>query len=151
MVSDRNSFSRRGADAILPVGSDKPEECGNENKFDREMEAVEDGLETGIAVPGCAEFHADPRERVAPWPRADKGIDVEAELVHLCDAGRKGDEGADDGQHAADENSDGTVSVEEAVDKVKIAATEEEIAAVAFDHGASAACADPIGRDRAKI
>ena len=99
----------------------------------------------------CAELHADVGERVAPGPGADEGVEVEAELVHLRDAGGKGDEGADDGQHAADEDGDGAEAVEEVIDAVEVVAAEEEIAAVALDHGAAAACADPVGGDGAEV
>ena len=76
---------------------------------------------------------------------------MELPLVHLCDACGKGDEGADDGQHAADEDGDGAEPVEEMVDAVEVVAAEEEIAAVALDHGASAARSDPIGGNRAEV
>jgi len=76
---------------------------------------------------------------------------VEAELVHLRDAGGKGDEGANDGEHAADKDSDGAKAVEEMVDAVEVVAAEEKIAAVALDHGAASVGSDPIGGNGAKI
>ncbi len=76
---------------------------------------------------------------------------MEAELVHLRDAGGEGDEGADDGKHASDEHGDGAVLGEEVIDEVEVAAAEEHHAAVAFDHGASALCADPVGGDGAEV
>src|SRR5260370_25746262 len=99
------------------MGDDEPEEGGDENQVGGEMEALEDGFEARVSVPGCAELHAYPGERVAPWPGADEGVDVEAKLVHLRDAGGKGDEGSDDGDHATDEHRDGAVAVEEAIDQ----------------------------------
>ena len=42
------------ADAVLPVGDDEPEEGGDEDGLDTEMEAMKDGLEAGIGVPGSA-------------------------------------------------------------------------------------------------
>jgi len=76
---------------------------------------------------------------------------VEAELVHLRDTGGEGDEGANDGEHASDEHGDGAVPGEEVIDEVEVAAAEEHHAAVAFDHGASALCADPVGGDGAEV
>ena len=108
-------------------------------------------LKRGSVFHCCAELHADVGERVAPGPGTDEGVDVEAKLVHLRDAGGKGDEGANDGEHAADQHGDGAVAVEEVIDEVEIAAAEEDVAAVALDHGASAACADPVGGDGAEV
>ena len=76
---------------------------------------------------------------------------MEADLVHAGDAGGKGDEGADDGEHASEEDGDGAVAGEEAVDEVEVAAAEEEVAAVALDHGAASAGADPVGGDGADV
>ena len=42
------------ADAVFPVGDDEPEESDDENKFDCEVEAVEDLFEAWVGVPGCA-------------------------------------------------------------------------------------------------
>src|SRR5271170_3446402 len=112
---------------------DEPEEAGDEDQFDCEVEAMEDFLEAGVGVPRCAELHANVRQRVAPGPGADEGVDVEAELVHLRDTGGKCDEGAEDGKHAANEYGDGAEAVEEMVDTVEVVAAEEEEAAVAFD------------------
>ena len=55
------------------------------------------------------------------------------------------------GQHATDEDGDGAVAVEEVVDAVEVAAAEEEIAAVALDHRAATAGADPVGGDGAEV
>jgi hypothetical protein len=140
-----------GADAVLPVGDYEPDDSGQEEEFYAEVEAVEDLFEAGVGVPLRAELHADVGEDVAPGPGADEGVDVEAELVHLRDAGGEGDEGADDGKHASDEDGDGAVFCEEVVDEVEVAAAEEHHAAVAFDHGASAASADPVGGDGAEV
>jgi hypothetical protein len=145
----RSSFFR--ADAVFPVRGDEPEEGCDENEFDGEMEAVEDFFEAGISVPRRSELHADPGECVAPGPGADESVDVEAELVHLRDACGKGDEGADDRQHSADENGDGAEAVEEVIDTIQVVAAEEEIAAVALDHGTTAVCADPVGGDGAEV
>ncbi len=138
-------------DAVLPVGDDEPEEAGDDDEFDAEVEAVEDGFETRVGVPLVAELHADVGQRVAPGPGAEEGVDVEADLVHLGDASGKGDEGTDDGQHAADQYSDGTVACEEVIYTIEVPLAEEHVAAVALDHGASAACADPVGGDRAEV
>ena len=132
-------------------GRREPEEGGDDDGFDAEVEAVEDLLEAGVGVQGGAEVHADVGEGVAPGPGADEGVEVEAQLVHLGDAGGEGDEGADDGEHAADEDGDGAEAEEEVVDEVEVAAGEEEVAAVALDHGASAAGADPVGGDGAEV
>lgn len=45
---------RLGADAVFPMGDDKPEEAGDEDEFDREVEAVKDLFEARIGVPCCA-------------------------------------------------------------------------------------------------
>ena len=66
-------------------------------------------------------------------------------------AGWKGDEGADDGEHTADEDGDGAEAVEEVVDAVEVVAAEEEVAAIALDHGASTARSDPVGGDGAEV
>ncbi len=115
------------------------------------MEAVEDLFEAGVGVPACAQLHAYPGEDVAPGPGADEGVDVEAELVHLGHACGEGDEGADDGKHSADEDGDGAEAGEEVIDTVEVVAAEEEIAAVALDHGTAAAGSDPVGGDGADI
>ncbi len=75
-----------GVDAIFPVAPDKPNDPREQSELYREVEAVEDGFETGIGVPACAEPHADVGEDVAPWPGADEGVEVEADLVHPGDA-----------------------------------------------------------------
>lgn len=115
------------------------------------MEALEDGLEAGIGVPSIAELHADVGERIAPGPGADEGVDVEADVVHPGDAGGQGDEGANNGQEAADQDRDGTVAGEEALGEIEIVRGEQDVSAEAFDHGAAAARTDPVGRDGAKI
>ncbi len=43
------------------------------------------------------------------------------------------------------------IAGEEVVDAVEVAAAEQEIASVAFDHGAAAACTDPVGGDGAEV
>ena len=133
------------------MGSDEPNDAGNQNELDAEMEAVEDGLEAGVRVPLVAELHADVRQRVAPGPGAEEGVDVEAELVHLCYAGGKGDEGAHDGEHAADQHGDGPIACEEVIYEIEVALAKEHVAAVTLDHGASAAGAYPVGRNGAKV
>jgi len=105
-LSRRGSLGGFGADAVLPVGDDEPEETGDEDEFDTEVEALEDGFETRVGVELRAELHADVGEHVTPGPGADEGVDVETELVHLCYASGKGDEGANDGEHASDEDGD---------------------------------------------
>ena len=112
---------------------------------------MEDGFETRIGVPLVAEFHADVGQGVAPGPGTDKSVDVEANLVHLGNAGGKSDECTDDGEHAADQDGDGAVPCEEVIDAVEIALAEEHVAAVALDHGASAPRADPVGGDGTEI
>ncbi len=130
---------------------DEPDDAGDENQLHSQVKAVEELLEARIGVPLAAEFHADVGEGVAPGPGADEGVDVEADLVHLRDTGGKGDEGANDGEHAADEHGDGTEAGEEVIDQVEVAPAEEEIAAVALDHGAASASADPVGGDGAEV
>jgi len=76
---------------------------------------------------------------------------MEAELVHLRDAGGEGDEGANDGQHATDEDRDGAEAGEKVVDAIEIVAAEEEEATVTLDHGPTAVCADPVGGDGAEV
>jgi hypothetical protein len=146
-----NSSVIFGADAVFPVGSYEPDGGEDDDGLYAEVEAVEDLFEAGVGVPLGAELHTDVGESVAPGPGADEGVDVEAELVHLRDAGREGDEGADDGKHASDEDGDGAEVGEEVVDAVEVVAAEEEIAAVALDHGATSASADPVGGDGAEV
>src|ERR1700730_15253427 len=121
------------------MGCDEPDDSGNQKDLNAKVEALEDGFEARISVPAITKLHADPCQRVAPGPRTDEGVEVKAELVHLRHSGGEGDEGAHDGQHAADEDGDGAEAVEEAVDAVEIVAAEEKIAAVALNHGATAA------------
>ena len=71
------------------MGGDEPEDAGDENEFDAEVEAVEDGFEAGVGVPAVAELHADVGEGEAPGPGADEGVEVEAKLVHLRDRRRE--------------------------------------------------------------
>src|SRR5580698_9206123 len=89
-----------GADAVLPVGDYEPDEADDDDGFYAEMEAVEDLFEARVGVPCCAELHTDVREGVAPGPGSNESVNVKAELVHLRNASRKRDEGADDGKHA---------------------------------------------------
>ena len=42
------------ADAVFPVGDDEPDKGGDDDQFDGEMEAVEDGFETWVGIPACA-------------------------------------------------------------------------------------------------
>ena len=133
------------------MGDDEPEKSSDEDEFDGDVKAVEGVFEPRVGVPRCAELHADVGKRVAPGPGADEGVDVKAKLVHLGDAGRKGDKGADDWQHAANKNGDGAEASEKMIDSVEVVSTEQEIAAVAFDHWASAACANPVGGDGAEV
>ena len=144
-------LSRFSADAVLPMGSNEPGDADDEDEFDAEMEAVKDFLEAGIGVPGGAKAHADVSEGVAPGPGADEGVEVEAELVHPGNAGGKGNKGADNRKHAADEDGDGAEPVEEVIDQVKIAAAEKHVAAIALYHGPAAAGADPVGRNGAYV
>src|SRR4051794_8060798 len=73
-----------GADAILPVRNDEPHKSHHDHQLDRQMEAMEDRLESRIAIPGRSQLHTEICQGVAPWPRTDEGVDVEASLVHLC-------------------------------------------------------------------
>ena len=145
------TLGRFGADAVLPVGDDEPEEGKDDDGFDTEVEALEDLLEARIGVELRAELHADIGQDVAPGPGAEKGVEMKAELVHPGNAGGKGDEGTDDGEHASDEHGDGAEAVEEAVNEVQIAAAEQEIAAVALNHGPTSACANPVRGDGSEI
>src|SRR5580658_5422737 len=140
-----------GSDAVLPVRDDEPDDADDENELYAEMEAMEDSLESRVGIPLSSELHSDVGQRVAPGPRADESIDVETKLVHLRDAGRKGNEGANDGEHPPYQYGDGAVVGEEAVYAIEIAPTEEHVAAVTFDHGASAVRTHPVGRDGAEV
>ena len=141
----------RGADAVLPMGDDEPDDACEVDDFYRVVDAVEDFFEAGIGVPLGAELHADVGEGVVHQGRADEGVDVELPLFILATLAGKGDEGADDRQHAPDEDGDGAEAVEEVIYAVQVVAAEKEIVAVALDHGAPAAGADPVGRDGAEV
>ena len=133
------------------MGDDEPEEASDDDKFHAEVEAVEDGFEAGVGIPLVAQLHADVGQRIAPRPGADKRVDMKANLVHFGNACGKGDESTNDGEHATDQHGDGTVACEEMIDTIEIALAEEQVAAVALDHGASTPRANPIGRDGAEI
>src|SRR4051812_8764704 len=98
------------------------------------MKALEDRFEAWVGVPFVAQFHAYVSERVAPRPGSDKRIDVEAELVHLCDARRQGDEGTDDGKHASDQDRNRTILREEVVSQIEVALAEQDVAAITLHH-----------------
>ncbi len=142
---------RFGADAVLPVGGDEPEDGGDEDEFDAEVEAVEDLLEAWVGVPAVTELHADVGEGKAPGPGAEKGIEVEAELGHAGDAGGEGDKGADDGEEASGNDGQAAVFLEEVLGAVEVVAAEEEEAAEALDGGAASPAADPVGGDGAEV
>src|SRR5665213_2926901 len=115
------------------------------------MEAIEEGLEAWIRAPFVTQPHAYVSESVAPRPRADEGVDVETELVHLRDPRGQRDEGADDGKHAPDKHRDRAVLCEEVVGHVEVALAQQEVAAVSLDHGATAFGADPVSGNRAEV
>ena len=69
------------------MSPDEPNDAGDEDEFYGEMEAVEDGFESRVGVPFVAELHPDVSENETPWPGAEEGVEVEAELVHAGDAG----------------------------------------------------------------
>ncbi len=140
-----------GADAVAPVGPDEPDDGGDDEDFDAEVEAVEGGFEAGVGVPGLAELHADPGEDKAPGPGSEEGIEMEAELRHAGDAGGQGDEGADDGQEASEEDGDAAVLAEEVLGAGEVVGIEEDEAAPAGDEGAAAVCADPVSDEGAEI
>jgi hypothetical protein len=50
---NRSPLNGFGADAVFPVGDDEPEEAGDEDCFDGEVEAMEDRFEARVGVPGC--------------------------------------------------------------------------------------------------
>ena len=133
------------------MGPDEPHNTGQKHHFYAEMKALEDFLETRVSLPLVAQFHAYVSERVAPRPRADKRIDVEAQQVHLRDARRQRDEGADDGKHASDEHRDRTILHEEVFGTVEVALAEQDVAAIALHHRTTTLGADPVRGDRAEI
>jgi hypothetical protein len=49
-ISRSGRLCRFGADAVLPVGIEKPDDSSDKDKFDGEVEAVEDGFEAGVRV-----------------------------------------------------------------------------------------------------
>ena len=82
-----------------------------QSDFDPEMKAVKCLLEARVGVPLLAQLHAGIGEDEAPRPRTDEGIDVKAELRHLGDACREGDEGTHYGQQTPEQNCDALRSV----------------------------------------
>lgn len=76
---------------------------------------------------------------------------METELVHLRDTGGEGNEGADDGKHSANEDSDRAEASEEVIDEIEVAAAEQKIAAIALDHRSASSRAYPVGRNGAEI
>jgi hypothetical protein len=129
----------------------KPDDAGDENKFDTEMEAMEDGLEAWVRLPAVAEFHADVREKEAPGPRTDEGIEMKAKLRHTGDTSGQGDEGADNGEQTSNEDGDAAIALEVVFGAVKVVATEENVFAKAFDGGTAAPGTEPVGGDRAEV
>ena len=75
-----------GAHAVLPVRPEEPDDTGDEDQFDTEVKAVEDGFEAWVAVPSVAEFHAYICKNEAPGPGAEEGVEVKTELRHAGDA-----------------------------------------------------------------
>jgi 1-acyl-sn-glycerol-3-phosphate acyltransferase len=137
--------------AVLPVCPDEPDERDDDDGFDADLEAVEDFLEAGVRIPLHAELHADVGQGKAPRPGADKGVDMEAQLVHLRNARRERDEGADDGQHAAEQHGERAEPGKEAVSEIDVVAVEQDVAAVALDHRAATFGAEIVGGNGAEV
>ncbi len=108
-------------------------------------------LKRGSRLPSVAELHADVSKKEAPGPGADEGVEMKAQLRHAGDAGGQGDEGADDGQQARDEDRDAAVALEVVLGAVEIVAAEENVFAEAFDGGTAAPGTEPVGRDGAEV
>src|SRR5277367_6108238 len=115
------------------------------------MEAMEGSLEGRIGFPCLTELHSGVGKNKARGPRAEKGVDVEAKLVHAGDTGRQSDEGADDRQQATKEDCDRSVSSKEVIGTVEVAAVQQHEAAVFCDERTAAPGADPVGDKRSEV
>src|SRR5512146_2108975 len=114
IMATLRSFLAR--EAMPPMAPNIPDDRQGEDRDDQHVEAVENLAQGRIGLPTPAELRADIGEREAPRPGAEEGIDLEFELRHAGDAGRKRNKGAHHGEEPADEHGDAAETVEEAVD-----------------------------------
>src|SRR6185312_3165211 len=95
----------RGANAVLPVRPNKPDEpdaqCGN-------YEDIELMKIFAQVTPVFTHFHADICEGQTPGPGSQKRINMEARAWHAGDSRRQGNECPHDRQHAG--NEDGQIA-----------------------------------------
>jgi len=118
---------------MLPVPPDVPADPQDHRGDHDSVEPVQDFLEQGVAVPALAQFEPDIRQRIAPGPGAEEGVDLELELGHAGDARGQCYEGADDRQKPAHEHGDAAVALEEPVRPVEIAPAHQHISAPSVD------------------
>src|SRR5258707_4848977 len=76
---------------------------------------------------------------------------VEAQLWHLCDSGRKRNERAHDRQQACDENGDAAALLKIMRRAVEVARVQEHVFAKALDHRPSTVEADPVRDSRTDV
>src|SRR5208282_5069485 len=134
----RSPMLLRGAQAILPVRPEEPDDPAQQHDSDDRVELMEVLAER---APVLAEFHAEVSQRETPGPRPEESIDVEFAARHAGDAGGQRDKGADHG-HVSPAHK-------EAVGPVEFTVAHQDPAAVTYDQRAPAVAADLIRDQRA--
>ena len=136
---------------MFPVPPDVPADPEDHRGDHDPVEAVQHLLEQGVAVPALAQFEPGIRQRIAPEPGAEEGINLELDLVHAGDARGQCYEGADDRQKPAHEHGDAAEALEEPVRPVQIPPAHQDVRAPAVDEGPAAVKSDRISDRRADI
>lgn len=103
---------------MLDVSPNPPSDGEDAEDADDEVEAMKPCLESIVLVPLLAEQLSDVSQADAPRQRARESVDHKAREVHARNARRKGYEGANRREQAADEDDDFAVTREPAIREV---------------------------------
>src|SRR5579863_9112822 len=135
----------------VDVSPHEPDDRREETQLNNEMKAMEPLVETRVGMPRFAESHTHVGQGVTPGPRADECVEMEPQLRHFCDTGRKCYEGAHDWKQAAEKNGNGAVLLKEMRHPVKIVMAHQNPSTVAHHKRTPACCSDPISDHRPDI
>src|ERR1700683_629425 len=147
----RAPASPLGAADFAPARPNEPDKARKKRDGDDGVEIVKELAQGWIAVPARAEHHAHIGERKAPRPRADERVDLKFHHRHSSKARRKGNESADHGKQAADENRDGSIAGKEMLGALKFRVGHEHIGAPALKHRAAALRGHDVGNSGADV
>src|ERR1035441_4725193 len=123
----RNPMLLRGAQPILPVRPEEPDDPAQQQNSDDGVELMEVLAER---APVLAEFHAKVGQHETPGPRSEESIDVEFAARHAGDSGGQRDKGADHGQQARNEYGHVSPAQKEAVGPVEFTVAHQDPASV---------------------